>query len=322
MKKLVMMVLGALLLASCTNDKEVDIAYQFTVKIDILDVVKGQKSIDNSDVFPSGRIDIADYNVRIKLFIYDNNGYLVQSDTKIVSDFAQVVTVVKSMPEGDYTVVATADIVESVNDRIDFEFWRFEGVNMLRDFKIKDLSYVGYEYKVLGISKKNVNISKSTDLNINVQPAGSLVTMWFRNAYVSSIAYIYFEWNKSSDYYLVNEDNSNVLIGGSNEEFEVESSYTGYYSQRYFLPVQNFTITWATYNAAIEIVESNNITLNLTRGVNPTITADVTTGNTQITNNARSGMVADVKNTKSVADFKLKSLVPQSLEVGSLPAMK
>lgn len=43
MKKLVMMVLGALLLASCTNDKEVDIAYQFTVKIDILDVVKGQK---------------------------------------------------------------------------------------------------------------------------------------------------------------------------------------------------------------------------------------------------------------------------------------
>lgn len=310
------------MLASCNTDKEVDIVYQFTSKIDILDVVKELKDIQNADAFPNGKIDIDGYHVRVNFFMYDKDGAVVEKDTKIVNDFAQVVNVTKAMPEGEYTVVATADIVKNAGDRIDFEYWKFENPNTLRDFKIKDLNYVGFEYKALGIYKEMVNINKSTNLNISVKPAGSLITMWFRNAYVSSIAYIYYEWNKSSDYYLINEDKANVLNTGSSDDFEVESAYTGYYDQRYFLPVQDFKFTWATYNSSINVVKTNNTTFNITKGVNPTITVDVTTGNTVVSNNTKSGVFESIQDKEILMKSQVKSSTSQNLEVGSFPVIK
>lgn len=160
------------------------------------------------------------------------------------------------------------------------------------------------------------------NLDVSVKPAGSLITMWFRNAYVSNIAYIYYEWNKSSDYYLVNEDKPNVLTKTIHDDFEVESSYTGYYDQRYFLPVQDFKFTWATFNSANNILKTNYATLNITKAVNSYITVDVSTGGTQVSNASKTRISANEQNQGFLIKTRLALPTSQSLDISTLPLVK
>lgn len=321
MRKLFIFIAGVLLLASCNNDKEVDIVYQLNAKIDILDVVKDLKDIQNADAFPNGIIN-EEYNVRVNFIIYDEKGTAVEQDTKIVNDFSQILNITKSLSKGEYTIVATTDIVKNNGDRVDFEFWKLENTSSLRDFKIKDLNYIGYRYKVLGIYKDIISVNGSVNLDVSVKPAGSLITMWFRNAYVNNIAYIYYEWNKSSDYYLVNEDKPNVLTQKTYDDFEVESSYTGYYDQRYLLPVQDFKFTWATLNSANVILKTNSATLNIIKAVNSNITVDVSTGDTQVSNASKTRISADEQNQGLLIKTQLALPTSQSLDISTLPLVK
>lgn len=277
---------GMLFFSSCPPGKkhggdEVDIQYKLTASIRTLDVVKELRDLDGSELFPDGVIDDGSH-VRVKFFIYDDQGKLLEENTQIVDDFSQKVEIVKSLYPGEYTLVTTADMVENTGDKIEFECWKFEYTSSLEDFKITDLQYKGYEYKAIGVDKTTISIQKAESTDIRVRPIGALITFYFNNLDVKKMAYLAYSWNKSSDYYRPDNGKSSVIDSGDENEYEVKEQYQGFYDQRYFLPVQSLKFSWATYNASTTILKSGSVTCNVQEAVNQTITVNAQTGEAQV----------------------------------------
>jgi hypothetical protein len=309
----VFILLALAILTSCEgNKKDVDVQYQLTVSVDVRNVVKNLKDLDNTDYFSNGVIPDEDYRVRINLFIYKEDGSLVGKETQIVDNFYKKMEVKKSMDTGKYTLVASADIVESSGSNVEFEFWKFENTDDLRSLRVVDLKYVGFYYKAIGISKKTIEIEKSESQEIVVDPIGSLITFHFYNASASKIAYIVYEWNKSAEYYRVDDEEANVINATVGSDFEVTSQYTGYYDPRYFLPTQNIELIWGTLTAAEKVVNAGSKVFNIQKGVNQILSIDVQSGSTQLKSDTRATLPVEHRNHKKQSD---PSAPQQSLRI-------
>jgi hypothetical protein len=285
MKKIIILITGVLFLISC--DKKTEIKYEMTVSIDVLDVVKNLRSLDNTELFPNGVIDDGSH-VRVKLFTFNGDGSLFAEDSQILDDFSQKALVKRSMPEGEYTLVAFADMVDNNGDNITFQCWDFQNTSSLRNFRIVDLGYKGHKYKAMGVSKTNVDISKSLSTNINVQPVGALVTFYFRNLFINEVAFLYYFWDKHADYYLVEDGTSNSVDIDIENEYEVEAEYNGLYDQRYFLPVRDMTLTWATLTGDLNVVKRNTVTFNVEQGKDITVNVDTKAATANVSQTTRS----------------------------------
>lgn len=281
MKKILILWMMIAVLAACNNDKEVEIEYQLTAKIDVLDVVKDLKDLDNAALFPNGSIPDEDYSSRVRFFVYDDQGDLCFDKTTITKDFSEVVTISTALKKGKYTLIATADLVKASNNKVSFEFWIFNQIKSLDKFTIKDDDYVGWEYKALGICNVELDMESSHTINAKVKPVGSLITFYFSNINSNSISTIYYERSKTSDYYSVVDGNPVAKSGTFYSEYQTKSQYTGYYDQRYYLPMQNMTLSWETSNSSGQLVKSGNTTFNIEQGKNKVIRIDVTTGAVQ-----------------------------------------
>ncbi|MDR1645994.1 MAG: hypothetical protein LBS05_09300 [Tannerellaceae bacterium] len=306
MKKIhipVFLILIALaMLTSCGegNKKDVDIQYQLTVSVDVRNVVKDLVDIYGVDYFPNGELDDDDYSVRINLFIYDDEGSLVEKESQIVDDFYQKLEVKKSMNTGEYTLVATADLVEVNGDDISLEFWKFSNTSNLRDLRAVEQGYAGYYYKALGVTKEVVEIEKSQSLTMNVKPAGALVTFYFTDLDASTMASLVYEWDRDADYYLIDDevgkiDKATVL----SYTYEVKKEYTGLYQSRYYIPSE-IEFTWGTFTADEKLIKSGSTTLNIHRGVNQILTINVQTGSTSLKSDTRAPQqsLPDVRNER------------------------
>jgi hypothetical protein len=279
--------MAAALCTACGDKKADDLLqYELSASIDVLDVVKDLKDTGQGALFPNGTIDDGSH-VRVKFLIYNKeDGSLLNEETQIVDDFSKIVKVTKSVKAGEYIVVATADMVENTDDEIDFACWEFKNTSLLRDFQIKDKGYIGYEYKAMGVYKTSVTVDKAVSLNIKVKPVGGLVTFYFRNLTISTIAYLAYAWDKISDYYLVEDEKSYSANSPSGNEYEVKEQYNAVYDYRYFLPMQSLLLVWETYDAKEKALNSGSVTFDVTQGVNPLLTTDVKAGTTQLTTRA------------------------------------
>ncbi|MDR1257810.1 MAG: hypothetical protein LBK65_00820 [Tannerellaceae bacterium] len=309
MKKLIIALTGILLLsfASCDGDKkDVDIKYELKVSIDVLDVVKNLKDLDNAELFPNGVIDDGSH-VRVKLFIFGEDGSLISEDTQIIDDFSKKSQMTKSMYPGNYTLVASADIVENDGDEIEFQCWEFRNTSSLRNFRIVDLGKRGHEYKAIGVSQNTVEISKSLSTDIRVQPLGAMVTFYFRNLFVSEIAYLYYTWDRQSDYYAVENETTSFIESDAEMEYEVEAEYTGLYDHRYFLPIQDITFLWGTFTKDIDVVKSGNAKFSTSIGHNFTVNVDTRTGTTQVVQSTRAAdpiSLEDIRRSREMLNKK------------------
>ncbi|MDR1357298.1 MAG: hypothetical protein LBJ58_06485 [Tannerellaceae bacterium] len=272
---------------SGTNGGGVDIKYEMTVSIDALDVVKNLKDLDNTDLFPNGVIDNEGYCVRAQLFVFNEDGSLFSEDVQMLADFSQKAKVTKSMPSGKYTLVATADMVRLDGEKVEFQCWDFQNKTSLRNFRIVDIGYVGLEYKALGVSRSEVEIKKALSENIDVQPVGALITFFFHNLNASEMGYLYYAWNKDQDYYSAGDGTSNSVNDDIENEYEVDAQYTGFYDKRYFLPVNNVTLFWATLTKDIVVIKEGNTAFNVEVGNNITITVDVKAGTAAVSRSTR-----------------------------------
>jgi hypothetical protein len=285
--------------SSCNDkNKGVDIQYQLTVSVDVRNVVKNLKDLDNTDYFSNGVIPDEDYRVRINLFIYKEDGSLVSKEMQIVDNFYKKMEVKKSMDTGKYTLVASADIVKSTGSNVDFEFWKFENTDDLRSLRVVDLKYKVFYYKAIGVSTKTIEIEKSESQEIVVDPIGSLITFYFYNASASKIAYIIYEWSKSAEYYRVDDEESNVITSAVSDGFEVTSQYTGYYDPRYFLPTQDIELIWGTLTAAEKVVNAGSKVFNIQKDVNQTLSIDVQSGSTQLKSDNRAVLPVERINSR------------------------
>lgn len=173
MKKYMIMCMAivALLFASCKNE-DISISREVTFKVNPYDVINGfvnnQANEGDLENLPSS------YKIRTQVFAYDTDGKLVDYAVKYLNDYHSTTNVLFDLPDGNYIVIATTDVVE-YKGSVTFEFWTFEGKNNLNQLKINHAGYLGYESKILGVGRQYANVQHGqTDFSIKLEPQGAL----------------------------------------------------------------------------------------------------------------------------------------------------
>ena len=271
----------AALIASCNEDNMVDINYQLTATITAIDVVKNIKDIDNSDLFANGKVG-EDEKVRISLFVYNQSGELVIEDTKLLNTFAEVLTFNKPIKEGNYTLICCADVVDADNlSTVKTEYWKFENKNLLQNVKATFPEEMQYYTFVLGYSNQSISINKSQNLNINLKPTGSMVTLDFdylNLSQVQSIKLGIITWN---NYFSLSDGTSNTseLLNDGNVFTLEKGEYRNKIKSIYCLPSNKLTIKWVGLNATGNQVTSGTIPSSaVVAGQNKIYTINTSTG--------------------------------------------
>lgn len=256
MKNIFILIASVALLFSCNNDKEVEISYQLTATVDVIDVVKNIKDIDKSDLFPNG--EVPDAKVHVSFLLYDNDGNLIMQEQKKLNSFQEKMTVNKAMEEGDYTIVCTAFVVE---DEDNLAFWKFEKVNTLRDFKITYPTTWITPQAVLGVTKQAISINGSENITINVKPVGALLTLNFDYLSMLKIQTIKLGIKTWNNYYAVFDSNANMmdLLNDGNVYNLEKGTSRNRIQSIYFLPVNQVNIKWVGLDIAGKTVASGVI---------------------------------------------------------------
>lgn len=173
MKKYMIMCMAvvALLFASCKNE-DISISRDVNFTVNPYDVINGfvnnQANEGDLDLLPSS------YRVRTQVYVYDTDGKLVDYDVDYLKDYHSTMQASFDLPDGNYIAIATTDVVQ-YNGTVVFEFWTFEGKEKLTELKINHAGYLGYEHKILGVGRQNVNVQHGqTEYAIRLEPQGAL----------------------------------------------------------------------------------------------------------------------------------------------------
>lgn len=229
--------------SSCNKDKKVDIAYNVNVEVDPYNVIGGFKE------FYDGDFNLESYEVlRIKLFVYDENGNLVSKNEELVSDYDEVANFKMDLAEGTYTFVAMSDVyMPKQNDK---ELWATSFESKLESLQV---NYV-YKYNcrvngLLGLKMQKESITGKKDVTINIESASALVLYHMYN--------IHFYDNIISEYaflYTGKPDKVNTTEFG----FDFSCSEIGsLYYMHYFYPTDHMGYTGVYgFRAILPISES------------------------------------------------------------------
>ena len=200
------------LLYSCNKDIEIESGYQVNVTVDPSDVINTFNSCYEDD------FDMLDGDVlRINLFIYDQSGELVEKLHGKCKDYYDEVDFSVKLPKGEYTFVATSDVYTTSDD---FAYWEFLHVDNIYDFEIKDLGYMGFDDKMLGLKMLEINVDSPKEILVSLEPAAALLEWHFNNIHACDI--IEYE----DEYYFVDE--YNLLINKNAYSVKIEGNTFGY----------------------------------------------------------------------------------------------
>jgi len=235
-------VLFTVILSSCSND-DIPVNQSITFKVNPSTVVNCFAEYDAGEltVLPKG------YSLRVRLLIYNEAGVLVSSDTQKFNDYSHIMTSPQDLPEGEYTVVTTTDIITSTDENF---AWRLSNEENLSTLSIAKSEYIREQWEILGLETTHVSIYPGIkDVNIDVKPAGALAIVFYTN------------WNHYSDVvkYKLNSDRiaDNLTFTSTGEpQYSVKSSnwtdyrislatwdsnYIGAYRYIFLFPMQNAT---------------------------------------------------------------------------------
>lgn len=244
----------AAILTSCKND-EITISKPVNFTVNPSSVVTP---------FSAGEINAGDLEsfhqdckLIVELYIYNAEGDLVKKFSESFNNYAVQMKSSLFLPSGDYTAVAITHVDDLVDD---IHYWKIEGIEKLEGLRIIDGGYVGGQNKVLGVSTYNFSVDKYTeDISINVQPAGSLLTVFYYNFKALSsydVEGYYLFGNKTMDYLEFDRSGyTNVVAnnhGGSYDwlldyldmSYYSSSSATNIYSYEFTLPMTNIGLQY------------------------------------------------------------------------------
>lgn len=241
--------------ASCTNE---EISISKTVNF----TVNPSTVISSFSVIEENAGELEGFNteckLNVELFIYNNQGKLVQKFKNTYSNYAVQMKASAFLDHGDYTAVAISHIDSPSND---VYFWRIEGEENLEGMRIVDNGYIGGQNKVLGVAVKNFNVGDEVvDMNINIQPSGSmLVIRYYNYLALKNQGYTVFSLmgNKTMEYLEFDRSGgTNVVADNHNGQFdwifdtidasEFKDGYTYIYSYEYVLPMSNVGLQFYT----------------------------------------------------------------------------
>ena len=239
MKKFI--ILSAIAIAavftSCSND-EVEVSKSITFKLNPATVVSNlyERNAGDLTALSSGS------ELVVTLFVYDENGALVNKSEKSFSAYTHMMNADVYLPAGKYTAVATTHVTSNV------DYWTFSGTDQLSTFQIKDNGYIGGKSKILGLSVKSIVIDNDSEtFNINIENAGAVALVWFYqwNKYTNvksyslmgkqACDYVSFDNNGNQDY----SNRSASTYNFYKVLFDYDSSYTGATAYFFTFPIKN-----------------------------------------------------------------------------------
>lgn len=173
MKKYILILFAiATAITSCTND-DITISRVTNFKINPATVIEPFTWENNPGDLQSFDTN---YQLRIRLLIYDSEGILQAEDAQYFSNYAVMMNSSLPLAYGSYTAIAITDLVGISSDAVD-EFWHLRDYQRLADTRIDDAGYIGGKTKILGISKQAFSIKEDDvpkEITIDVQSAGAV----------------------------------------------------------------------------------------------------------------------------------------------------
>ena len=250
MKKyiLAISVLIMLALSSCTNE-DIRINSDVTFKIDPSTVIKPftfQLQIGELETISSV------YKLRIRLLIYNEEGYLVKEVTDYFSSYANIMTTSFDLESGNYKAVTISDIV-SYDGSVSFEFWKLEDYNNLSNAQIKDCGYIGRASKILGTASYDFSVTgdRINEHKIDIQPSGAIIYVYYAGIhYFYDVERISLLSKKTQDGLYFDKQGNFLVNSLSDNDFKWRfdyidvADYTDYnnvYSFGFALPMNNMT---------------------------------------------------------------------------------
>ena len=247
------------ILSSCTND-DITISRAITFKVNPATVVENLYERNAGDLTSLG----SGAKLQVVLFIYDENGILVNKVTNEYSAYTHMMTADIDLSAGNYTAVATSYVTSSV------DYWTFSGEDQLSTFKITDNGYIGGKYKILGLTTRDFNIGNNSEtININIENAGAvgLVHFYQWNKYNNVLNYrlmgkqacdyISFDNNGHRDYSIKSESSYKFNL----YKHTYDSNYSGAYGYFFTFPIKNASLAFyaeTTDNELIQMASFND----------------------------------------------------------------
>lgn len=217
-----------------------------------------------------------DYQLRIRLLVYDSEGFLQAEDVQYFSNYSVTMSSSLNLPNGDYKAIAITDIIGKASGAVD-EYWVLSNYERLADTHIDDAGYIGGQNKILGIETRNFTVDSESqnEISIDVQPVGALFFVWFTNIHTFDFVTRYsLVCSKTAEQCIFNTDGSySIVAENNNGSYDWRISYiepadymeySGVYDYFYVLPVSNLNLKFQ-YNT--ETTTGEDITPVLT--INP-----------------------------------------------------
>lgn len=265
-----LIIIGAL--SACTNEDQIDIQYETTFKLMPSSVISGFKEFVSEDFKL-----LSGFKIRTSLFIYDKTGSLVDKQIAYLDNYTDVMTVTTSLPLGEYTTIATTDIVEYDKSTVSFEYWLFQNPEALNTFNIVSAGYKGHDREILGIATNSIIVENSEEVVIPIYPAGCLLTIYYigiHNSNFSNVTKMGLYYNRSNDYLYFTENGTpetKITSGGTFDfncsELDLTNSYyddvNNIYGYSYHLPdpAFNFLFSFKYLNGTVRNLDTETINM-------------------------------------------------------------
>lgn len=258
----ILAVLFTVILSSCSND-DIPVTHATTFKVDPSTVISSYEEYNVGDLTSLG----SNYQLRIRLLVYNQDGVLVESDEVFSSDYTHIQTFSFNLSEGDYTTVAITDVVGKASSAVD-EFYTLSNQTKLNTTTLSYTGYVGGQRAILGLTTASQYISSSSrEISIKVKPAGALIVChidnwnsclnWNDNGVALDVKTFKLLGNQASSDLTLNSFGEPTFSIRSSSNYDYiwyshdrNSDYVGGYGYAFKFPMTNVKLKWVAETAS------------------------------------------------------------------------
>lgn len=191
----------AITFCGCSNE-DIQIDQMLTVTVNPSGVTSPFNYEVNKDELSTFSSEL---QLRTRLLVYDDAGKQVMSKTEFLRDYSDRMTTQFSLPNGTYTMVTLTDVVAR---NATYEYWTLSGEEELGTMRLTAVTgngvlRQGFKNAILGFESKKVVVGEhSNAVELNPEPAGSLICVHFKNIKkFSNIKQLQLRTNQTPDFF-------------------------------------------------------------------------------------------------------------------------
>lgn len=179
MKKILLGILALVTtFVSCTDQEDIEIIYKTKAGITAAHIFDDYEPYQTGDF----ELSIDGWKLNLQVFIYDDNGKLVDQAEKSCSSLSETLDYTPNLKPGEYTVISVADFRDGLGGQ-GYKFWNISNINSLQDFLItenEDIYPVVFETLGLDIQKISIT-NNSVAISADIKPITALVHIYENN---------------------------------------------------------------------------------------------------------------------------------------------